>query len=403
MLFEDQYDFFAWVRISSNFGTNFEKSLNQKNKNMKNGILLVLVSIVSSISSAFALELNYSWKAGETQYYYAQVIDQLNTSVMGMNMREQFTTTTNFGLHILSVDAQGTAKGLLFIQNFTVVDSKNTVYASLKDIPNNLIHSDFLVDRKGNFTFLNKVFLVTSDNSHVLAYGNAEGTSVATGAQTENIKLDAYAEFDPKTGKLKPNYVVSQMSQTKPVNVKIDEQTQSLMVLPYDFLELLLLPDGNLNQGDNINVQSGIYKTNFVVQSMSPQLAVVQIKMTTDKSASMFDGNVQGNSADGSMSIDMDINEMDSSMMMQMPGGVMPDMGMGSDMGFGTDMELTPEDQAAMEFGKAMSPDITANIQASFNPSLGRFELVSGNVLTKINSMGIKMEVNSVLTMRRIQ
>lgn len=30
MLFEDQYDFFAWVRISSNFGTNFEKRLKQK-------------------------------------------------------------------------------------------------------------------------------------------------------------------------------------------------------------------------------------------------------------------------------------------------------------------------------------------------------------------------------------
>jgi hypothetical protein len=168
------------------------------------------------------------------------------------------------------------------------------------------------------------------------------------------------------------------------------EDSQMIDVLPYDFLQLLALPEGDLQKDDQLMVQSGIYKTNFIVQSIAPKLAVVEIVLNTDKSADLFDAKAKGSSADGSKSIDMDMNtEMDMDM----------ETHFGADM----TMQLSPEDQAAMDLSKAMSPDMSAKIQASFNPAFGRFEMVAGTVSTKMNAMGLKMEVNSVLEMRRVQ
>ena len=357
---------------------------------MKN-ILLLLVAITTWNKSQ-ALELNYTWKVGETQYFSAKVTDDVSTSMMGMTMKDQFTTTTDFGLHIVSVDNQGTAKGILFVTNFNIVNSKNAVLATLSSIPQQAIRSDVEVDRKGNFTFPKKVYMLTSGNSNVLVYGNADETSASAGIQAGNTKIDAYAEFDPKTGKLKTGYNVKDLGTTKSVTVQMKEDSQMIDILPYDFLQLLALPEGDLQKDDQLMVQSGIYKTNFIVQSIAPKLAVVEIVLNTDKSADLFDAKAKGGSADGSKTIDMDMNaEMDL------------DMDMETHLGADMTMQLSPEDQAAMDLSKAMSPDMSAKIQASFNPAFGRFEMVAGNVSTKMNTMGFQLEVNSVLEMRRVQ
>lgn len=379
--------------VNLKFGTTLDKH-RKKNKIMRT-ILLLLVAI-STWNKSHALELNYTWKVGETQYFSAKVTDDVSTSMMGMTMKDQFTTTTDFGLHIQSVNEKGTAKGILFILNFNVVDSKNTVLASLKDIPNEAIHSDVEVDKKGNFTFLNKVYMITTGNTNVLAYGNADGNSVSTGAQAGNMKVDAYAEFDPKTGKLKTGYTVKEIGNTKPVNIQVKEDSQTIDILPYDFLQFLALPDGHLKQGDHLTVQSGMYKTNFQVKTILPKLAVIEITMNTDKSADLHSAKVQGGSADGTTAIDMDAMDMNSFFGEDMFGEMDLDAAMG-----GSDM--TQEDQAAMNMSKAMAPDMTVNLQASFNPAFGQFEMVAGNVRTKVNTMGLKMEVNSVLEMRRVQ
>jgi hypothetical protein len=139
-----------------------------------------------------------------------------------------------------------------------------------------------------------------------------------------------------------------------------------------------------------------MYKTNFQVKTILPKLAVIEITMNTDKSADLHSAKVQGGSADGTTAIDMDAMDMNSFFGEDMFGEMDLDAAMG-----GSDM--TQEDQAAMNMSKAMAPDMTVNLQASFNPAFGQFEMVAGNVRTKVNTMGLKMEVNSVLEMRRVQ
>ena len=68
------------------------------------------------------------------------------------------------------------------------------------------------INMPGKFTFLKKVYMITSASSNVLVYGKADANSVSAGGQAGNLKVDAYAEFDPKTGcyryhTLRPSYL----------------------------------------------------------------------------------------------------------------------------------------------------------------------------------------------------
>ncbi|MFN6083814.1 MAG: hypothetical protein ACK476_02660, partial [Fluviicola sp.] len=71
---------------------------------------LLLLLLVSSTAS-FALELNYSWKPFTSYQFSAVQKDDINMTMMGMNMTDKFTTTVDFVVYIQSVDAEGTAKG----------------------------------------------------------------------------------------------------------------------------------------------------------------------------------------------------------------------------------------------------------------------------------------------------
>ena len=98
-----------------------------------------------------------------------------------------------------------------------------------------------------------------SAESNVLAYGNVDENSAQVGGQAGNMKVDAYAEFDPRTGKLKSGYSVQTLNTTKAVNVTVSEETQTIDILPYSFLELLALPEGDVMVNDQVKAQAGIY------------------------------------------------------------------------------------------------------------------------------------------------
>jgi hypothetical protein len=340
--------------------------------------------------NAGGVSLNYNWKPGTAHQFSAEVIDNVSTSMMGMNINETFKTTTEFVLYINSVASNGYALGTLYLTNFKITDSKNTVLASLNDIPKSAIQSEVTVDRKGVFTFNKKVYLITTETGNVLAYGNASNTSVQAGGQAGNMKVDAYAEFNPKTGTLKTGYSVKEIKATKKVDVKVTEDTEMIDLFPYDFLELLAVPEGTMAVGDNMEVKAGMYKTNVLVKSLSNGIAQLNTKMSTDKSADMFGGGAKGNS--GGSTIDM---QMDGQ------GKVEGVEGMG-DLDSMMNMDLTKEDKAAMDMAKGMSPDMSADINYNFNYTEGMFQNVSGTVNTVMNAMGMKMTVLSVLNMRKM-
>ena len=364
---------------------------------MKKLLLLPLILLFAFIANA--TELNYNWSTGAAYHFSAKVTDDVNTTMMGMTMADQFKTTTDFVLHIQSVDASGTATAILYLVSFKVVDSKGNILASLNDIPQKAIKSDVTVDKKGNFTFLKKIYMITSASSNVLVYGKADQNSVSAGGQAGNMKVDAYAEFDPKTGTLKAGYSVKEIKNTTEVSVKLTEETDMVDVLPYDFLELLALPDGNVNLNDEVIAQAGMYKMKVKVVDLANNIATMNHTMSTDKSADMFDGSASGTNGDGSsmfdMNMDTDFEDGGEDMDMDFDS-----MGMGMNMGTGMgDTGMTSEDQAAMGMSKGMAPDMTCDVTSKFDYSKGMFDKVYGTVNTKINTMGVKITVDSRLEM----
>ncbi len=369
--------------------------------------IFITALTILSINSSFGVDLNYNWKRGGSYHFSAVVNDDVSMNMMGMNVNEKFKTSTDFVLRVLSVDASGNANGILYLTKFNIIDSRGRSLASMSDIPESAVKSAVKVDRKGKFTFVKRIYLITSGSTNVLAYGKTDGNSVAVGGQAGNMKVDAYAEFDPATGKLKTGYSVQTVQNTTSITVKVNEETDMIDVIPYDFLELLAIPEGDVAINDEVNAQAGLYKMKIKVTDMSGGIASLKNTMSTDKSADMFDGNANGKKGDGSggfgMGMDNDMNEGTSNSEMNMDMGNMMegmDMNMNMDMDMGEGMGMEPQDQAAMDMSKGMAPNVTCDITNKFNYSKGMFEKVFGTVTTNVNSMGMKMKVVSRLEMR---
>ncbi|CAG5083132.1 hypothetical protein [Parvicella tangerina] len=383
--------------------------------------LLLSAMVALTALSSFATELSYKWKSGAAYHFTAVVNDDVSTSMMGMEMKEQFKTTTDFVLYINSVASDGKATGMLYLVNFSVIDSKGNALASLNDLPQKALQSEVTVDAKGKFTFLKKIYLITSGSSNVLAYGSADANSVSAGGQAGNMKVDAYAEFDPKTGSLKAGYSVKEIKNTSTVEVKVTEETDMIDVLPYDFLELLALPEGDVNLNDEVKVGAGMYETVVKVNDMSAGVASLHHTMSTDKSKDMFDGSASGTSGDGSSSFGMGMDtqfedgdsdndgDFDMDMNTDMEGMDMDmqdfddEMSTGDDMGMGgMDMGgfgMPGSDAEAIGASKSMAPDMGCDVTSKFDYQNGMFDKVYGTVTTNMNTMGMKMNVVSKLEM----
>jgi hypothetical protein len=346
---------------------------NQKTKIMK--LILFATFLYLPLHLLFATELEYKWKAN-TSYTFASIQkDDVTTSAMGMNIQEKFTTTVDFVLFIQSVDLNGLAKGKLFLVNYSVKDSKGVVLANLASLPKNAVQSDITVDKKGHFTFPKKVSLVTTPNGNYLIYAKSDQNSASAGVQTSDEKVDVYAEFDPKTGKLKAGYTVQSINSTKKVVVKENEESDHLDVFPYDYLEMMVLPDGKVAQGDTYKMSAGMYNVDIAVKSMANGIATLDEKISTSKNADMFQGSASGQTEEGSF-------EMSGF------GGV-------------DEMELDAEDQAAMDMTKGMAPEMNGTITSNFDYVNGMFVSIGGTLTTVVDMMGMKMIVKSVLEMKK--
>jgi hypothetical protein len=336
--------------------------------------IVLLASMCFSVA-LFGAELNYKWKANTSYRFAATQKDDLSMSAMGVNTVEKFTTTVEFIVYIQSVDSVGTAKGRLYLINYSVKNAKGVALATLATLPKDAVQSAITVDKKGHFTFDKKVSLLTTATGNFLVYANASENSVSVGVNTGSEKTDVYAEFDPKTGKLKAGYTTTAMTKTKPVMVKKDENSDELDVFPYDFLEMMVMPEGSVNQGDTYNVKAGVYKCAVTVPSILNGVASLTETISTEKSQDMFSGAANGQTQEGSFSI--------------------------GEFG-GTDgMELDAEDQAAVDMTKSMSPDMSGTISAVFDTTNGMFTALKGNLTTVVEVMGMKMTVKSVLEMKK--
>jgi len=340
---------------------------------MKN--LFTLLTIFTLSTYSFAVELNYKWKANSAYTYGATITDNISTSMMGMNVQEKYLTTVDFVLAISSVDMEGTASGTLYLVNFNVKDSKGMTVASLLNLPKNAVKSEVKVDRKGNFTFLKKLQLITTPTSNALVYANVSENGASAGTEVDGEKVEVYAEFDPKTGKMKAGYSATTISKPKKIDVKEDEQSDEIDIIPYDLLQFLILPDGDVKMNDKIEVRAGMYTVNEVVKTLTATQAIIGQKITTDKNADMFEGSAKGESEEGSF-----------------------DMGTFG----GTDgMDLDTEDQAALATTNSMAPTINGELVSTFDVANGQFINSKGVITSTIDTMGVKMTCTTNFDFRK--
>lgn len=323
-----------------------------------------------------AAELNYAWKANTTYQFSATQKDEITTSMMGMNMTDKFTTTVDFVLFINSVDASGTANGRLFLINYSVKNASGVSLASLNALPKDAVQSEVKVDKKGHFTFLKKVTMITTPTGNYLVYTKSDDNTIMASAGSGSSKMEVYAEFDPKTGALKSSYTKAGMTKTQAKNVPITEESDEINVFPYDYLELLVVPDGSVNQGDSYKVKAGFYTVDAKVKSIAVGLATIDQVIATDKTQDQFSGAADVETTEGSMQIE--------------------------EFGGMEGMELEPEDEAALGMSKAMSPEMNGTIQLTFDTVKGMFSNVKGNLTTVIDVMGMKMQIKSQVEMKKI-
>lgn len=336
-----------------------------------------IVSSSSSASTGSSLNMRYKWLAGKKYTFVVNQTDNVSTSIMGMSMKDQFKGTTKFLMAINTVDTKGNASGTLYLLDYKVVDSKGSVLASLANLPATAIKSDFKVDTKGNFTFVKKITLVTTEQGNALVYANTTDSSISVGGQAENVNVNVYAEFDPKTGALKAGYTIKEAQPVKQITIKVDENTDEVDVLPYDYLSLLALPEGEVRQGDSFKVTTGIYTIDILAKNISNGVAQLNYKMGTDKTKSIAGSSATAQSQNASMSMEMP--NMDQMM-----------------------SEIGDEDKRDMELTKQLMPTMAMDFDSFFDANTGMFSAIKGVLTTSYNAMGFKMEVVSNLEMKKL-
>lgn len=338
---------------------------------------ILLFALSFCLSAVYAVELNYNWKPNTSYRFLATERDDITLSAMGINTADKYITTVEFVLFIQSVDASGTAAGKLYLVNYSVKDSKGLPIASLALLPKDAVQSSITVDKKGHFTFQKEVTLVTTPKGNYLVYGKADENGAMAGVQNGPEKVEVYAEFDPKTGKLKAGYTTKTMNKTKPVTLTRNENSDEINVFPYDFLELMVMPEGNVSQGDHYDVKAGVYNIAINAKSVVNGVVILSESIVTDKSQDQFSGAADGQTEEGSFKME-EFGNVEN-----MEGG------------------WSEEDHEAMDMTKGMSPDLSGTFTCVFDATNGMFTGVSGNLTSSLDAMGVRMTVKSVLEMKK--
>jgi len=333
-------------------------------------IVLLLTGFVFAQPTA----LMYAWKANTNYTFSCTQHDKVQTQALGMQIDEAFTTRTDFVLAIQSVDPSGLAKGKMYLINYLVKTNTGKVLAQLNNLPKNTAACNISVDRSGHFTFPAKVQLVTGSKTNVLVYEHLNEKGGAAAVQTENERVNVYAEFNATTGTLRAGYAVQNLTETRSVEPIQDQESNRLNVYPYDFLEMMVVPEGVIKTGDSFKVKVGMYSIDANVKSLVSGIAELQQTILTTKDG-LMQGSVQSENQQGNISID----------------------------GFGSvqSMNLSSEDRTAIASAESAVPEINGTLNSKFDASRGMLNSISGTLNTQMDFMGVRIHVASTLEMKR--
>jgi hypothetical protein len=339
------------------FVNNTDNSQSYSENNNTNSIANTS-SYSSEAGNGEKIKLAYKWTNGKTYRFSANQVDNVTMSVMGMNQSDVYTTKTTFALKVTNILSNGSAEGMLYIENFMVTDGSGNIIASLKDIPDAALKSLVEVDTKGKFTFKKIVYMIVNgDDSNILVSAEAKDGKASGSAQMGDQKMTIHAEFDPKSGTLKAGYSIETVKKPAPKTVKVKEDAQRIDVLPLQFLDMLVLPEGEVYEGGSFTTKMMEYVFTTKAHKVENNIASLGLNIKTDRS--------NGSSND-------------------MMDGMMSDMG-------GMDMS-----------GSSPKTDLDGDINYNFNISKGIFNSLEGTMNNKIKGMGLDLKVTSKLKLKLI-
>ena len=371
---------------------------------------ILLLFFFAFANPSLAAELAYKWKSGETYRFSTNSIDDISMSGMGLSIQDQFTTNSNFAIQIDSVQANGTAEGVVYVESFRVVNKAGHVMASLSEIPKKGLQSLVEIDRKGNFTFKEIIYMVITEKGENLLVSAKVGPNGGTAsAQADGEKVTLHAQFDPNTGKMSAGYSIEKIKEApaKKKKIAIKQDSSKVDILPGKFLEMLKLPEGNIMPGERFSMKAGnmtiTTETADITNGSAKLKTSIKTGDGTNKSGDGFGQNMgemgveMGSSGSFNMNMgDMNDNDdnddndhMDS---MDMGGMDMGGMGMG-DMGMG-DMDMNSMQSMPEMF-------MNGSFEALFHVDKGMLGQLNGTLSTETKMSGISMKTTTNVTIKR--
>lgn len=346
---------------------------------MKAVLYFLILNTLIFLQSFGQNTLAYQWKPNSIYKFKAVQNDKITIgggSLMGMMAMAgemEFKTESVFALKVKSVVPGSSTKGTFYLLNFKVTDNKGNTMANLGSIPKETLEADFLVDRQGNFTFEEIPMLICRDNVNLLVSTKVEKGEMATTAEADGEKVTLFAEFNPKTGQLKAGYTASTVGKPKPKQVTVKEDDETLDLIPTDFLDLLVLPEGPVSSGKVFKTRMYDTEVTERVVSFDNDLANLQLVVKSAIDSKKFEKDAMKMAGDEEAKDEME-HEKDEAI-----GGM--DMGMGGNG--------TPQ----------ISQDMTADVQLGFDNGKGMIQSMKGTITSKQNMMGMETSVVSKVQM----
>ncbi len=326
-------------------------------------ILSILFTLLT-MNTAFGETLQYQWTVNDIHRFKTQSVDDIAISGMGVNLNMQFTLDSIFGIQVESVQPNGTAQGVVFIEQFTVRNKAGTVISTIQELPKDALVVPVKIDNKGNFAFQETIQIVVDDKGNsmlVSATVNADGGSAS--AQTGGEKMTMHAKFDPKTGSLDADYSVEKIKMSKQ-SVQVKEDSSKIDLLPTQFLEMLKLPEGDI--GGETAFSTSV--ANMTIATNTSSITNGVVNLHTSLKTGDGNGTSGGNAGDGIG----DLSNM---------GGMGDMMGMGDMSGMGMG------DIAGMENTPSMA--LNGEFDSTFNVNEGMLDNIDGFVSTEMSMNGM--------------
>ena len=367
---------------------------------------ILLLFFFAFSNPLLAAELAYKWKAGATYRFSTTAVDDISMSGLGLSIQDQFTTDSIFAIHVDSVQADGTAEGVVHVESFRVVNKAGHLVAGLSDIPKEGLRSLIEIDRKGNFTFKEIIYVViTEKGDNLLVSAKAGPNGGSASAQADGQKMTLHAGFDPNTGKLSAGYSIEKIKEApaKKKKVAIKKDASKVDILPGKFLEMLKLPDGNVMPGERFSLKAGnmtiTTETADITNGNAKLKTSIQTGDGTNKSGDGFGQNMGEMSGEmgssGSFNMDMGMGDMDD---MSNMGN--EDMNDNDDMG-GMDMGGIG---GGMNMGSMQSaPEMFMNgsFESLFHVDKGMLGQLKGTLSTETKMSGVSMKTTTNVTVIR--